>query len=122
MRSLPCKAMNRGPGWPDAGAPSSAAMRISLGPVQVDALTFSQALQAIEGLVGCGGSVFTPNVDHVVLADEDAEFRAAYSASSLCLADGMPLVWASRLLGRALPGEVFGSGLLVPVLGLGAAP
>src|SRR6266852_1289822 len=46
MRSLPCKAMNRGPGWPGAGPPSSAAMRISMGPVQVDALTFAQGLQA----------------------------------------------------------------------------
>lgn len=95
-------------------------MRISLGPVQVDALTFSQALQAIEGLVGCGGSVFTPNVDHVVLADEDAEFRAAYSAASLCLADGMPLVWAARLLGRPLPEKVSGSDLLMPLMELAA--
>jgi UDP-N-acetyl-D-mannosaminuronic acid transferase (WecB/TagA/CpsF family) len=41
--------------------------------------------------------VVTPNLDHAVLHRESAEFRAAYCEAALVLADGAPLVWASRL-------------------------
>lgn len=92
-----------------------------MGEIPVDAVTFPQALEAIERLIGRGGYVFTPNVDHVVTAEEDADFRAAYSAASLCLADGMPLVWASRLLGRPLPEKVSGSDLILPLMERAAA-
>jgi N-acetylglucosaminyldiphosphoundecaprenol N-acetyl-beta-D-mannosaminyltransferase len=86
--------------------------------VQVDAHTFTTALDAIEALVvsGRGGAVFTPNVDHVVKAERDAELREAYAAADLCLADGMPLVWASRLLAPRLPERVAGSDLVIPLL------
>ena len=97
--------------------------RVPFGPVWVDRVTRAQALDQIERLVaaGDGGAVFTPNVDHVVLAGEDAAFRAAYSRASLSLADGMPLVWSSRLLGAALPERVAGSDLVLPLLERAAA-
>ena len=97
--------------------------RVPFGLVWVDRVTREQALDCIERLVaaGHGGAVFTPNVDHVVLAGEDAAFRAAYSRASLSLADGMPLVWSSRLLGAALPERVAGSDLVLPLLQRAAA-
>jgi len=55
--------------------------------------------------------VVTPNINHVVLLSHRPDFAAAYRDAALVLADGMPLVWASRLLGRALPGRVAGSDL-----------
>ena len=55
--------------------------------------------------------VVTPNVNHVVLLTRQPDFAAAYEDASLILADGMPLVWAGRLLGRRLPGRVAGSDL-----------
>lgn len=64
--------------------------------------------------------VVTPNLDHAVMLRSNSEFRAAYSKAALTLADGMPLVWASKLVGDALPGRVAGSDL-VPAL-LAAAP
>lgn len=91
-------------------------MRIRIGGLPVDCVTFAQALDAIDALVGKGGSVFTPNVDHVVQFVENARLRTAYEAASLSLADGMPIVWASRLLGRPLPEKVSGSDLVVPLL------
>lgn len=92
--------------------------RLRLGPVGIDRLTFAQALDAIEALVtaGAGGSVFTPNIDHVVLAEGDEAFRAAYAQASLSLVDGMPLLWASRLLGEPLPEKISGSDLVWPLL------
>jgi N-acetylglucosaminyldiphosphoundecaprenol N-acetyl-beta-D-mannosaminyltransferase len=96
--------------------------RLRIGDVWVDVIDSRGALEAIERLVdaGQGGSVFTPNVDHVVKASRNPAFRAAYSRVSLSLADGMPLVWASHLLGSPLPERVAGSDLLIPVLQLAA--
>jgi N-acetylglucosaminyldiphosphoundecaprenol N-acetyl-beta-D-mannosaminyltransferase len=101
-------------------APTSEAsrLRLRIGPVRVDVVTFAQALDAIAALVmkGSGGMVFTPNVDHVVNAEATAALRAAYAEVDLSLADGMPVVWASRLLGCALPERIAGSDLAWPVL------
>jgi N-acetylglucosaminyldiphosphoundecaprenol N-acetyl-beta-D-mannosaminyltransferase len=55
--------------------------------------------------------VVTPNVDHAVMYQSNEKLRAAYDASSLVLADGAPVVVASRLLRRALPERVPGSDL-----------
>jgi N-acetylglucosaminyldiphosphoundecaprenol N-acetyl-beta-D-mannosaminyltransferase len=85
--------------------------RITIGSLPVDCVTADGALQAIEDLVarGHGGAVFTPNVDHVVLADETPRMRQAYARVSLSLADGVPLLWGARALGTPLPAKVSGS-------------
>jgi N-acetylglucosaminyldiphosphoundecaprenol N-acetyl-beta-D-mannosaminyltransferase len=98
-------------------------LRIHLGRVPVDRVTFAGALSAIAEMVerGRGGMVFTPNVDHVVMAGEDERLRRAYAAVDLSLADGMPVVWASRLLGSPLPAKVSGSDLVAPLMRLSEA-
>jgi N-acetylglucosaminyldiphosphoundecaprenol N-acetyl-beta-D-mannosaminyltransferase len=102
--------------------PSARGRRLRIGGVWVDVLTFDGALDEIERLVdlGQGGSVFTPNVDHLVKVASNDAFKRAYQRASLSLADGMPLIWASRLLGCPLPGRVAGSDLLLPLLKLAA--
>jgi N-acetylglucosaminyldiphosphoundecaprenol N-acetyl-beta-D-mannosaminyltransferase len=55
--------------------------------------------------------VVTPNVDHTVLVQTNAELRAAYGDAGMVLADGWPVVAASRLLRRPLPERVAGSDL-----------
>lgn len=65
--------------------------------------------------------VVTPNVDHVVMYQHRAELRAAYADATLVLADGAPLVAASRLLRRALPQRVAGSDLVPAVFANAAA-
>jgi N-acetylglucosaminyldiphosphoundecaprenol N-acetyl-beta-D-mannosaminyltransferase len=91
--------------------------RLQIGQLWIDALTFAEALDAIEGLVrGGGGAVFTPNIDHVVKAESDAEFRSAYSRAALSLVDGKPLVWVSGLLGARLPEKISGADLIAPVM------
>ena len=92
--------------------------QLFIGTIPVDVLTFQGALDAIAGLVKRreGGFVFTPNVDHVVLAEDNEELRTAYEDASLRLADGMPILWASHLLGRPLPEKVSGSDLVIPLV------
>jgi N-acetylglucosaminyldiphosphoundecaprenol N-acetyl-beta-D-mannosaminyltransferase len=60
--------------------------------------------------------VVTPNLDHAVMLRGRPDLRAAYAGASMVLADGMPLVWSSRLLGRPLPARVSGSDLVPAVL------
>jgi N-acetylglucosaminyldiphosphoundecaprenol N-acetyl-beta-D-mannosaminyltransferase len=92
--------------------------RLLLGGIPVDRVTAAEALDRIEALVaaGRGGAVFTPNVDHVVLAARTPELAKAYAEVELSLADGMPVVWASRLLGEPVPEKVSGSDLVVPLV------
>jgi N-acetylglucosaminyldiphosphoundecaprenol N-acetyl-beta-D-mannosaminyltransferase len=84
----------------------------------MDAVDFAGALDAIDRLVGArnGGTVFTPNVDHVVMAEHDLRFRAAYAESALSLVDGTPVLWASRLLRTPLPAKISGSDLVMPLM------
>jgi N-acetylglucosaminyldiphosphoundecaprenol N-acetyl-beta-D-mannosaminyltransferase len=92
--------------------------RVRIGGVPIDRLTMQQAIDAIGDLVrvGRGGAVFTPNVDHVVECQDNAALREAYEAVSVSLADGMPIVWASKLLGLAVPEKVSGSDLIGPLM------
>jgi len=88
------------------------------GRIWVDALTFAEALDAFEALVQRkkGGRVFTPNVDHIVLAEHDARFASAYGRADLSFADGMPLVALSRLRSVRVPEKVSGSDFMLPML------
>ncbi|MFP4144896.1 MAG: WecB/TagA/CpsF family glycosyltransferase [Phycisphaeraceae bacterium] len=87
---------------------------VDLHGVAVHALTETEAvdevLRALE--VGRGGWVITPNLDHLRRARFDAEFRGMLEEADLVVADGMPLIWASRLQGTPLPERVAGSSLV----------
>ncbi len=96
--------------------------RLQMGHVPIDVVTFDGALARIAELVRekRGGTVFTPNIDHVVLCEEDARLRQAYADVSLSLVDGTPLLWASRLYGTPLPDKISGSDLVLPLLKMAA--
>lgn len=99
---------------------STTADRQRLFGIYFDHLSMAGAVDQIlawcrEAPPACCRYVVTPNVDHVVLFHERKALRAAYRDAALVLVDGMPVVWASRLLGRSLPGRVAGSDL-VPAL------
>lgn len=42
--------------------------------------------------------IVTGNLDHLYRLQSDQEFKSSYEAASLVLADGMPIVWLSRIL------------------------
>ncbi|RKG74847.1 exopolysaccharide biosynthesis glycosyltransferase EpsA [Corallococcus terminator] len=105
-----------------APAAASPRPRLSIGHLAIDQLTFPEAVQAIGDLVDAhqGGYVFTANVDHVVLAETNTRFRDAYSKATISVVDGMPIVWASRMLDVPLPERIAGSDLILPLVKLGA--
>jgi N-acetylglucosaminyldiphosphoundecaprenol N-acetyl-beta-D-mannosaminyltransferase len=88
--------------------------RVTLRGVGFDRVREAEAvdhlLDALEA--GRGGWVVTSNLDHLLRAGRDAEFRAMLDEADLVVADGAPLVWASRLQGTALPERVAGSSLV----------
>ncbi|MEO6747858.1 MAG: WecB/TagA/CpsF family glycosyltransferase [Caldimonas sp.] len=55
--------------------------------------------------------IATPNLNFLMSAQTDPEFRASVLRSDLCLADGMPLIWVARLLALPIPERVAGSEL-----------
>src|SRR3954447_25978943 len=63
--------------------------------------------------------VVTPNVDHVVKLQSQPAMRAAYQEAALAVADGWPLVVASRWLGRPLPERVAGLDLVPRLIAAG---
>lgn len=91
----------------------------SLFGMQIDAVRMPEAVARVASWARGEQSqcryVVTPNVDHAVILNENQALRAAYAEAALILPDGHPLVWASRLLGQALPERVPGSDL-VPAL------
>lgn len=97
-------------------------MRLQLRNITVDTFDKEGALRAVNKMLmsGNGGTVFTPNVDHVILAEENEEFANAYSRATIKLADGMPIVWASRLFGPKINERVAGSDFLFPLLQMAA--
>lgn len=63
-------------------------------------------------LAGSGGWIATPNVDHLRRAFSDPRLAATICTADISVADGAPVVWASRLAGQPVPGRVTGADLL----------
>ena len=87
---------------------------IRLFGIDMDAVRMSDAVEQVMDWATSEGPcryVVTPNVDHAVMFQEREDLRLAYAAASLVLADGFPVVVASRLLGKKLPERVAGSDL-----------
>jgi len=84
-------------------------MDVELAGVCFDPVTEAEAVARVRAALsrGEGGRILTPNVD--ILRQRPAAYAAD---ATLVVADGMPLVWASRLAGTPLPERVPGSSLI----------
>ncbi len=86
--------------------------------VPFDGVTTAETLAIVEAMIASRRPHYaaTANVDFVVQALHDVELRRILADAHLVLCDGMPLVWASRWLGRPLPERVTGSDLVPRLL------
>src|ERR1035437_1520562 len=84
--------------------------RIKMMGCQIDNLTMEETLQTIEGFIKSGQphQHVVVNVDKLVKASRDPELRRIINECALINVDGMPVVWASRLLGKPLKQRVAG--------------
>ena len=93
---------------------------LSILGVPFDNVTTDQTLEVISGMIASRKPhyIATANVDFTALALYDEELRRILLDAHLVVCDGMPLVWASRWLGNALPERVAGSDLVPKLLAI----
>lgn len=77
---------------------------------QIDNLSMEETLQRVDSLIRAGRphQQVVVNVDKLVKASGDAELRRIINDCDLVNADGMPVVWAARLLGKPLKERMAG--------------
>jgi N-acetylglucosaminyldiphosphoundecaprenol N-acetyl-beta-D-mannosaminyltransferase len=98
--------------------------RTSLLGVPIDLVTQSQAIEWVCARAGDGrgGVVVTVNLDHLRRCAREPAYAELVSRADLVVADGMPLVWASKLQGGPiLPERVAGSSMMIELCGATAA-
>lgn len=97
-----------------APLPNAIIPTVELGGLHLHALTEEQCVGHIiaELKKGKGGWVVTPNLDHLRRFQSDQEFQNLVARADLVTADGMPLIWLSRLQGTPLPERVAGSSMI----------
>ncbi len=85
-------------------------MKVNILGTKVDDVTFDEAVvllkQYLQG--NKNNIVVTPNPEMIVLAKDDAEFREILNSASLCTADGIGVVYASRLYDTKIKERVCG--------------
>ncbi|GII52911.1 N-acetylmannosaminyltransferase [Planotetraspora thailandica] len=88
--------------------------RVPVAGVRIDPLPEAEVVAHVAAALGHGhgGHLVTPNVDICRAISRDAGLRALVTRADLAVADGMPLVWAARLLGTPLPERVTGADLI----------
>ena len=84
----------------------------------IDNLSMQQTLDRVGMMIASGlpHQHVVLNADKVVKAARDPELARIISRCDLINADGMPVVWASRLLGQPLPERVTGIDLFFNLL------
>jgi N-acetylglucosaminyldiphosphoundecaprenol N-acetyl-beta-D-mannosaminyltransferase len=88
--------------------------RVHLNGTGFDRITESEVVAVVREALACGrgGRIITPNIDILRRAQVSPRVRRFLDDADLVVADGMPLVWASKLSGTPLPGRVAGSSLI----------
>ncbi len=96
------------------GPAVAARSRVNLSGALIDQVDFAAAQERIRGFLGVGAAhqVVTVNLDFLSIAERDPHFRDTINRADLAVADGMPLVWASRLADQPLPERIAGVDLV----------
>ena len=96
---------------------SVSVMGLPLAPV-----TLGEAVNRIDAMIESGEThqVATANLDFWLNSTRDEHLHRILAGCDMVLADGMPLVWASRVLGDALPERVTGVDLVPQLMAMSA--
>jgi N-acetylglucosaminyldiphosphoundecaprenol N-acetyl-beta-D-mannosaminyltransferase len=97
------------------GTAVSRGARIKVGNIWLDPLTEREVISIVREAwaTGRGGTVITVNADIARAGARNPPLAELIDSGSLVLADGMPLVWATRIAGPKLPERVTGSSLVL---------
>lgn len=94
----------------------------SLMGLYFDSITERQVLDRIYASLdwGKGGWVITCNLEILRQYTTEPALRPLFTEADMVVADGMPLVWASRIARDPVPERVAGSSLIFPLCGMAA--
>jgi exopolysaccharide biosynthesis WecB/TagA/CpsF family protein len=111
---------------PDAFSDGSVAgvlrTRVDFAGTNVDQIDLATAMARVERFLlstRCH-QIATVNLDFLSIAAQNPEFRETLNDADLAVADGMPLVWVSRLKGQTIPERVTGNELVAECCQLAA--
>jgi len=92
--------------------------RVDILGVAIDKMTMRDVIETAEEYISSRRQLLlgVVNVAKVVNIRKDERLRQSIEQADIVLADGAPLVWLSRLLGRPLPGRVAGIDIMVELL------
>ena len=85
---------------------ASAPKKVSILNLAIDNLSINELLEQLHS-----GVVLTPNVDHLMKLQKDADFLKAYALAEYKVCDSQVLMYASQLLGTPFKEKVSGSDL-----------
>src|SRR3990170_6500773 len=96
--------------------------KVNICGIEIDNVLLQESTKIISEAVENKKNIYitTPNVHHIILLEKDNEFKKIYQEAYLVLADGMPLIWASKFLGTRLKEKVSGSDLVPEICKLAA--
>jgi N-acetylglucosaminyldiphosphoundecaprenol N-acetyl-beta-D-mannosaminyltransferase len=97
-----------------SAGPLSGSGRVWIFGIPIAPLTMVQTVQAVCDLIEVGRSAYiiTANTHYAMLSERHVDLRVINKDAAFIIADGAPLVWASRWAGRPLPERVAGSDLI----------
>ena len=98
------------------------AKRIRIAGCPVDCLDFDGAVRELARRIDSRTPTHVAfvNIFKIAMVNANPNLRTAVERADLLFADGMPVVWASRLLGRPLPARVAGIDLMQAMVALAA--
>ncbi|TXK83697.1 WecB/TagA/CpsF family glycosyltransferase [Paenibacillus sp. N3.4] len=87
--------------------------RVNMFDVNFDNYDFQDLLAFMEDVISqkSHSYILTCNVDHLIKLRKDVEFQQVYADAGAIVADGMPIIWASKMLRKPLKQKVSGSDL-----------
>ena len=85
-----------------------------VGGITINNITLKALVGEVNDRITTGqrGYILTPNVAHIILAQDDTAFKAAYDNASWRVLDSMPLKWVSRLLGTCIVERITGTDIV----------
>jgi N-acetylglucosaminyldiphosphoundecaprenol N-acetyl-beta-D-mannosaminyltransferase len=88
--------------------------KVNILGLDIDNVSMHETIEKIDLLIRENQSalIFTPNVQRLVYGIRDKQTENIYKQADMLIPDGMPLIWASKLLGVPLKEKVSGSDLL----------
>jgi len=96
--------------------------KVELFGIKFDNLTIEEVKNFVVDFIKSGqkGYVVTPNAFHIVMLRKDEEFRKAYEKAKLVLADGVSIIFSSKILGKPLKERCAGADLFIEICKIAA--